>query len=261
MRGFRYQEKNTFIHRLHPTTKAILLSIFLLAALSQERWYDPVILFLLLSLMTIASRIPMLSNILRSKVLITTGIFIIFIQILVRPNGNFLFYLIPSFIPVVGGTFPVTDFGLMTGINLYGRFVVIISSSFVFVQTTDPDKFASAFQHLKIPYRYSYAIILALRFVPLFNFEASQVKNAMAVRGVDFSQKLSITRTFKILRYTFLPLIVSTINRSEDLAISMQVRGFGAYSNRTFYKTINYKIWDFIALACGLGLLFAIYLW
>lgn len=260
-RDFRYQEKGTFLHKLHPLTKTFFLIILVFGALSQRRWYDPPLIFCFLLVIGLLARIPIIRYTFRSRILLTSSFFIILLQILIHTNGEFLFYLVPRFIPYIGGNIPVTDYGFMTGLNLSFRFIVILTSSFLFVQTTDPDKFAMAFQQLKIPYKYSYAIILALRFVPLFNIEATQVKNAMSVRGVEFiSHKLSIARTLKIFRYTFIPLIVSTLNRSEELAISMQLRGFGAYSNRTYYKKIHFTIRDLIALLISVGFIWLIYL-
>lgn len=259
-RNFQYKEKDTVLHRLHPLTKTFFLIVVVFGALSQHRWYDPLLILLFLVIIGLLTRIPILSYIIHSRILLTTSFFIILIQILVNRNGEFLFHLIPEAVPYIGGNIPVTDFGLKTGLNLSFRFIVILSSSFLFVQVTDPDKFAVAFQQLKIPYRYSYAIILALRFVPLFNIEATQVKNAMSVRGVEFiDQRLSITRTLKIFHYTFIPLIISTLNRSEELSTSMQIRGFGAYSNRTYYKKINFSIIDLITIFLSIFLILLIY--
>jgi len=261
IRGLSYQAEKTILHGIHPLSKTAFLVFFLVASLSQKRWYDPLMLIIILMIISLVTRSAMVSHLVRSRLLIMTGFFIIFVQVIIRTNGNLLFYLVPESVPVIGGIIPVTDYGLMVGLNLYGRFVAIIASSFLFVRTTDPYEFAVAFQQLKIPYRYSYALILALRSVLLFDFEFSQVINALSVRGVEFQDsKLSLTRMMRILRYTFIPLIVSTINRSTNLAISMQTRGFGAYRTRTFYKPKKFKITDLLVILAGIILAGMIYL-
>jgi len=259
LKGFQYKTEETFLHRIHPLAKSVFLVLFLLSALSQKRWYDPILLFLVLVALSFLANINLINFLLRSRFLLFTGLFIILVQIFARPQGTILFYLIPRFLPYIGGHIPVTVLGLTNGLNLFGRFVTIISSSFLFVQTTEPEKFSVAFQQLKIPYRYSYALIIALRFVPLFDFEASQIMKSMSVRGVEFNTKMSITRSYKLFKYTFIPLIISTLNRSDDLAISMQLRGFGAYKTRTSYKPINYTWRDPLVIFMGILLPLLIY--
>ena len=57
---------------------------------------------------------------------------------------------------------PITDQGLLAGAQMALRFLVIFTSSFLFVLVTDPDRLAHTLIRLGIPYRYGFIFILAL---------------------------------------------------------------------------------------------------
>lgn len=127
---------------------------------------------------------------------------------------------------------PITKDGLLAGAGMSLRFLVILTSSFLFVTVTDPDRLAHLFIRAGLPYRYGYALILALRFVPFFRSELKTVREAQRMRGIRTSIR-SLTGIRRAVRYTFIPVLVSGLMRVDSITMSMKGRGFGLHPRRT----------------------------
>jgi len=127
---------------------------------------------------------------------------------------------------------PITAAGLRAGAAMALRFLVIITSSFLFVTVTDPDRLAHVLLRTGIPYRYGYVLILALRFVPFFRAELRTVREAQRIRGIRTSVK-RLAGLRRAVRYTFVPVLVAGLMRVDSIAMSMKGRAFGLHPHRT----------------------------
>ena len=145
----------------------------------------------------------------------------------------------------------ITSLGVIAGANMALRFLVVLSASFAFVLTTDPDALASSFIRWGIPYRYGFTLILALRFVPFFRNELRTVREAQRLRGIRISVR-SIRGIRRAIRYTFVPVLVSGLIRVDTIAMSMKGRAFGLYRRRTPAAQRALTIEDVVIwLCCG----------
>jgi len=147
---------------------------------------------------------------------------------------------------------PITALGVMAGANMALRFLVVLSASFTFVLTTDPDALAGALIRWGIPYRYGFTLILALRFVPFFRHELRTVREAQQLRGIQVSVR-SIAGIRRAVRYTFIPVLVSGLMRVDTIAMSMKGRAFGLHPRRTPSAQRTLVLEDgLIWLCCGI---------
>jgi energy-coupling factor transport system permease protein len=163
-------------------------------------------------------------------------------QVLAIRDGSILFH--------VG--VPITSSGVIAGANMALRFLVVLSASFTFVLTTDPDALASSLIRWGIPYRYGFTLILALRFVPFFRNELRTVREAQRLRGIQISVR-SIRGIRRAIRYTFVPVLVSGLIRVDTIAMSMKGRAFGLHRHRTPLSQPTLTIEDgLIWVCCGL---------
>jgi energy-coupling factor transport system permease protein len=129
---------------------------------------------------------------------------------------------------------------------------VILSSSFTFVVTTDPDALANAMIRWGIPYRHGYTLILALRFVPFFRNELRIVRDAQRMRGLKASVR-SVRSIRRAIRYTFVPVLVSGLIRVDTIAVSMKGRAFGLHRRRTLPPRTRWVWEDGLVWACSVG--------
>jgi len=173
--------------------------------------------------------------------------FILFIaQALSVREGSLLFH--------VG--VPITSGGLRAGGAMALRFLLILTSSFLFVTVTDPDRLAHSLIRWGIPYRFGYAFVLSLRFVPFFRNELRIVREAQQIRGIRTSVR-SLSRIRRAVRFTFIPVLVSGLMRVDSIAMSMKGRAFGLHRTRTSPRFVKLGAADLLA-AVSFGVLVAL---
>lgn len=253
--GVGYSPGDSFLHRLNPLLKFIgLISLTIGIMIFPNLAFSTLLLAIILIGFVIA-RVQLKLSKGRTKYLFVFSLLLLLIQVLVTPNGTILFFLIPSF-GAFGPLFPVTTFGLEKGLVISIRFLLIVLSSMLFVSITDPTLLAHSFSRLRIPYRYAFSLILALRFLPLFDLENQIVRMAQKSRGLssDVGSPKKIIRT---VRYTFFPLLVSALSRVDVLAMSMDGRGFGFSEQRSYVRKSEWRLADSLA-AIGIVLFLAL---
>lgn len=105
------------------------------------------------------------------------------------------------------------------------------------------DLTAAMVQQLKIPYEYAFMFTAGLRFIPDFIEENRAVAEAQACRGLamegNFFKK--VHRYMSIVR----PLMLRSLGRSETMALSLELRGFGG-ARRTFMESVAPKGMDYV---------------
>ncbi len=185
------------------------------------------------------------------KFVILFSILILVLQVIITVNGTILGYIIPS-LNGFGPYFPITDYGIERGLSLCIRFLLIIFSSMLFVAVTDPTLLAHALTMLRIPYRYSFTLVIALRFLPLFESENQVVRLAQKSRGIK-PEVGGLRKILRTIQYTFFPLIVSSLSRVDTLAMSMDSRGFGYSENRTYLRKSEWRVSDSLLILLGFG--------
>ena len=150
--------------------------------------------------------------------------------------------------PLIHGFQRLTDVGLLAGAGMALRFLVVLSSSLLFVHVVDPDRLAGMLIRWGIPYRYGYLLVLSLRFVPFFRRELRVVREAQRVRELRTSVR-SVAGIRRAIRYTFVPVLVSGLMRVDSIALSMKGRCFGLHRRRTAPRPERFGSADGIAIA------------
>ena len=100
---------------------------------------------------------------------------------------------------------------------------------------------------LGVPYRYAFVLVIAMRFIPIFESERSVVRNAQVARGLSIDRGGPVT-IWRLAKYTFTPMLVSGLSRADMLARSMDARGFGRYPDRTYIRGSRIRAMDTIAI-------------
>ena len=96
---------------------------------------------------------------------------------------------------------------------------------------------------------------IALRFIPTLLDETDRIMKAQASRGVDFNHG-GIFKRFGAIIALIIPLFVSALERSEELANAMIVRGYDPKAKRTRYRLLRFSWRDIIAFLF-IGAIFA----
>ncbi len=143
---------------------------------------------------------------------------------------------------------PITAAGLEGGLRVAGRLLAVVLASHLFVKTTDPSSLAQALMKAGLPVRWGFALVTALRLVPVFRVEAHHVYRAQLVRGMPYDTH-GPRRWWLLLRRCLLPLLVSALRTAHALSLAMEGRGFGLHRRRTFRREVRLTFGDAVAAA------------
>jgi len=243
---FDYSSDDSLMRGLNPLLKLFMLIIVLAGILIYPSWRLSSILLLLVLLLFRATGTSLKLSKRRTKFIILFTILLLVFQVLLTTNGTTFGFIIPQ-LGDFGPFFPITDFGIERGLSISLRFLLIVLSSMLFVSVTDPTLLAHSLTRLRIPFRYSFALVIALRFLPLFDSENQVVRLAQKSRGIE-PEVGGLRKIIRTVQYTFFPLLVSSLSRVETLSMSMDGRGFGYSDTRTYYRKSEWHARDSLVL-------------
>jgi energy-coupling factor transport system permease protein len=107
-------------------------------------------------------------------------------------------------------------------------------------------------RYLKIPYKYTFVLTTAMRFIPLFSDEMAGIMEAQIARGVEFDTR-NFFKKIRLLLPLCVPLLISSVRKIEGGAISAELRGFNFRTPSSGYKRYGFGLRDLgILLLCGL---------
>ncbi len=236
--GLKFRKVYSPIHNLDPRVKFIyVISVFVAAILFGE-------ILPLLALFLLQIPFVLLAGVqrewlrsLRGALFLATFIFF----------TNILFRWLAA-----GYNFLSTDIEFSLAMTL--RFVVLVESFSVFFLTTSPDLLGLALEQSRVPYEFSFAFTTAVRFVPVLAEEAQTIMDAQKARGLEL-EKGGFMKRIRNYVPVLIPLIVSAIRRSLELAEAMESRAWGAVKKRTNLYGLTLHRGDVVLLAITVGVL------
>lgn len=107
------------------------------------------------------------------------------------------------------------------------------------------DLTAALVTQCKIPYEYAFMFTAALRFVPDFIGESKAVQEAQACRGLSLEG--NVVKRIKSYASVIQPLLLKSLGRSETMALSLELRGFGG-KHHSFAASVGLKAIDYAVI-------------
>jgi energy-coupling factor transport system permease protein len=88
-------------------------------------------------------------------------------------------------------------------------------------------------------------VSLSLRTFPLLERELGKIYDSQQARGMELRGTLR-----KLIRLlpVMMPFVLRALRRANEIAVAMELRGFGYRKERTWQRTIALGSWDRIAL-------------
>ncbi len=236
--GLKFRKVFSPIHNLDPRMKFIyVIAIFIAAIL-----FGSIIPLLALFFMQIP--FVLLARVQKQWIRSLRGAaFLALFIFLVNIAGNFFTH-----------NYTVTAADLEGAVAMTLRFVVLVESFSVFFLTTSPDHLGLALEQSRVPYEFAFAFTTAVRFVPVLAEEAQTIMDAQKARGLEL-EKGNFMKRIRNYVPVLIPLIVSAIRRSLELAEAMESRAWGATKKRTNLYALKLHKGDWILLAIIIGIL------
>jgi len=149
------------------------------------------------------------------------------------------------------------------------RIIAASFTGFAICFSTEPDQFLRGLLSIKIPFSLSFMAVSAIRFIPVVAQEVVAVRNAMRLKGYH-PFKRGITDTVVSEIAVLRPVLAGTIRRSQEIALSIQTRGFSISGQRTSWvdntltikdKSVLWAIFAVVLIVATSKALFWLYQW
>ncbi len=243
----------SYIHKLDPRTKLVMLVIYIVALFVAVNWISYGVMLAFLILCIAISKIP-LKNIVRGMkpmvvILAFTGILNVFLT-----QGETVW--------VQWWIITITKEGVIRAIFMMVRILMLVTGTFLLTYTTSPIALTDGLESLLGPlkkirfpvHEIAMMMSIALRFIPTLIEVTDKIMSAQKARGADFETGGLIQRV-KALVPILIPLFISAFRRADELATAMECRCYHGGEGRTKMKLLRYKRRDFGAYGIGVLLL------
>jgi len=236
--GLRFRRVSSPIHNLDPRIKFIYACVIFAVAIIFWQLLPLLVLFVMqIPLVLIAGVKREWTRSMRGAAFLATIIFL----------TNFIASFISS-----GYVF--TFASLEGALAMTVRFLVLVGSFSIFFLTTSPDHLGLALEQSHVPFEFCFAFTTAVRFVPVLAEEAQTIMDAQKARGLEL-EKGNFLKRIRNYIPILIPLIVSAIRRSLELAEAMESRAWGATKKRTNLYVLKLRHTDYVFAAITVGIL------
>lgn len=243
----QFYNVDSLVHRLDPRVKIIFAMIFVVSLFLGKNPFLFLIVFAVLAVYIKISNVP-LKFIFRgmktlSLIILLSGL----LNLFTVKGVNVVFEW---------GMIRITENGIHAAIYTTLRLGFMIVGSSMMTYTTTPnsltdglEKMLGWMKKLGVPvHEFAMIMSIALRFVPVLVEELDKIMKAQMARGIDFNEGNLFVRLRKLIPI-LVPLIVSAMKRSEELAMAMDARCYHGGEGRTKMKPLVYQRRDYIAYA------------
>ena len=244
-----YEEKDTAVHRLSGFTK---MFFFLMWSLVSMLTYDTRILLVMIVISLISYKLShtdwkQVATVFKLLCFfLTINIVAIFV---LAPYEGCNIYGTRTDLFHVAGMYYMTAEQLFYEINIILKYITIVPAVLIFIVTTNPSEFAASLNQLGVSYNISYAIAIALRYVPDVQDDYIKIKHAQEARGIEMSAKAKLKDRIINVSSIIFPLVFSSMERIDIVSNAMELRGFGKNKKRTWYAGRKLLRADYIVLA------------
>ena len=252
---FNYIDRPSKIHKLTGACKRLCLVTWSLAAMTS--FYTP-----LLIAMTAASFLLFRYAKLKVKdisfMLALMLVYIVMNNVLIflfSPDHGSNIYGTETVLFKLFGPYVVTAEQLFYHLNVILKTACTIPIVLLFVCTTNPSEFAASLNRIGVSYKISYAVALALRYIPDIQREYRDISLAQQARGTEMSKKASLVNRLKAASSILIPLILSSMERIETISNAMELRGFGKGVKRTWYSGRKFSRMDIVSIIICVGMM------
>lgn len=236
----KYIKRDSFIHKSNALSKLILILCTVSSVFITNNYYYFIILLIILCCLAFLSKVQ-------------------FTYYLNDIQGAW-FLILLAFV-----------FQLINGVNLHDlekalinvlRILSIFFVVSIFMRSTKPAEISRclerSFRFFKVNNKWardlSITIVLVLRFFPIMADEINRIRVSQTLRGVNLSRGGIVKRLTGVMSI-IVPVVVSTINRAEQLASAMETRRYGLFERASDYYDIKFKFADLLIIILSVSLI------
>lgn len=228
-----FEERGSLLNRIYPLVKLAWVVLVAIGLFIYKTPYSGGVMFVLLIAFALtAGKVPFKTILGSSQVILMLGLLLMVFHFFTDP-GEEAFRI---------GPLVATQTGLIQGPVFFFRLSVIVLASFILIWTTDTRDLMVSLTKAGMPYRFAFAVFLAMRFLPLIQREIDAVKSAHSIRGR--AAHSSLGHRIKLWQRYIFTVLINGLRKAETTSVSLETRGFGAYPTRTYVKDVTFHASD-----------------
>ena len=234
-----YVPGTSLLHRMNPVSKLACAVALALACFCTSN------LVLLAVLLLVGFALAASCGMVRltiglAKAVFAFSLILAVVQVLTTPTGTVLVKLPWGYI----GTGSLLA-ALTTIVRLMAAAIPLF---LVFYVTKMNDITNAVVKVLHVPYKYAFTFTSTIHFIPVFMNDMQGIMEAQTARGVEFDAG-GIVRKARLMVPLCVPLLVSSVRKTNSAAIAAEVRGFNLRTASSGYKEYPFAAFDVVALA------------
>jgi energy-coupling factor transport system permease protein len=242
----QYIPRDSFIHKLDPRAKLVLVFLFVFIVFLANNWVTYVTLGIFTILAVSISKIPIIYIYKGLKPILLIMLFTLLLHLFMTKEGAVVFEW--RFIKIY-------EQGVLQGVFISLRLLFLILVTSLLTLTTTPIDITDGLEILlgplkrvKMPvHEFALMMSISLRFIPTLMQETQKIMKAQSARGAEFSSG-PIMERMKAFIPLLVPLFVSAFKRAEDLALAMESRGYRGGEGRTKLRLLKWGSHDTVSL-------------
>ena len=255
-----YIKRESFFHKLSPTTKIIVSLILATLPWFVTNVYFNFTLFIIALILLIIAKVSW------SSIRMYWQVFLLIITILTltwliffRMPGPVLIHVTLFQIGKFKLDYLLTYTQLVTWATMVLRIITMAMATLLLLTTTTQRELIYGLRQLKVPYTLCLILALTFRFIPLAFGDLETILAAQKCRGLKLAKVNVFKRVIHIAR-AFVPLIAISLSRIETMSNALDARGFRLGVKRRSYLRVSFSYRDYIMYSVTIALVIVIVL-
>ena len=238
MKGFlEYVPGTSFLHRMNPVAKLVASFVIVVACFVTSSF---VVLgaILVLDVVLAASCNMMKQALGLARAVALFSLLLAVLALLFTPEGAVLVALPWGYIG---------SESVLNAVRIVLRLVACAVPLFLTFYVTKLTDMANALVKVAhLPYKYAFTFTSTVHFIPVFMNDMNGIMEAQTARGVEFDG--SFLKRIRLMMPLCVPLLVSSVRKTNSAAIAAEVRGFNLRTRESGYKEYPFSAVDVVAL-------------
>ena len=247
MKGFlEYVPGTSFLHRMNPVAKLVASFVIVFACFVTSSF---VVLgaILVLDVVLAASCNMMKQALGLARAVALFSLLLAVLALLFTPEGAVLVALPWGYIG---------SESVLNAVRIVLRLVACAVPLFLTFYVTKLTDMANALVKVAhLPYKYAFTFTSTVHFIPVFMNDMNGIMEAQTARGVEFDG--SFLKRIRLMMPLCVPLLVSSVRKTNSAAIAAEVRGFNLRTRESGYKEYPFSAVDVVALVVSVLLVAA----
>ncbi|MCH5586076.1 energy-coupling factor transporter transmembrane protein EcfT [Shimazuella sp. AN120528] len=243
-----YEDRNTFIHHVHPINKLIYIFIIIVVPLILPLF--PV----LIAGIIMNTVLLLIANVFKKSLPIFGFVLLILLTVLIiqglfhAENATPLFHL---------GPLLFYKEGFFYALQITLRVLNIVAAFMILVLTTKPSDLVETLVRKGLSPKIGYVLQSVFQIIPQMLSTMETISDAQRSRGMETEGNLFVR--IKAFLPLLGPVVLNSLIQTRERAMALEVRGFSSLRHKTFLNEVkNYRYTTFIQFTLWLVLLAAI---